>query len=267
MADTVLYEVSDGLATITLNRPEAMNAMNIETKVAFRDAAQAAAADGDVRAILLTAAGDRAFCVGQDLKEHIGLLIAAKESGSGQTMSTVRDHYNPIVRALVGAAKPVVAAVNGVAAGAGFGFALAADYRIVADTAAFNTSFAGVALTADSGISWTLPRVIGPSRAADLLLFPRSITAQEAYELGIANRLVPSAELRAEAEKVARALASGPTLAYAALKESLAFGLSHSLEETLEKEDELQTRAGASEDHTIAVQAFVNKEKPKYLGR
>lgn len=267
MADTVLYEVSDGLATITLNRPEAMNAMNVETKVAFRDAAQTAAGDDAVRAILLTAAGDRAFCVGQDLKEHIGLLAADRESGSGGTMSTVREHYNPIVRALVGAAKPVVAGVNGVAAGAGFGFALAADYRVVADTAAFNTSFAGVALTADSGISWTLPRVIGPSRAADLLLFPRSISAQEAYELGIANRLVPAAEVRAEAEKVARALASGPTLAYAALKESLAFGLTHSLEETLEKEDELQGRAGASEDHAIAVQAFVNKEKPKYLGR
>jgi len=248
MADTVLYEVSDGLATITLNRPEAMNAMNIETKVALRDAAQAAAADDAVRAILLTAAGDRAFCVGQDLKEHIGLLAADRESGSGGTMRTVREHYNPIVRALTGAAKPVVAAVNGVAAGAGFGFALAADYRVVADTAAFNTSFAGVALTADSGISWTLPRVIGPSRATDLLLFPRSISAQEAYELGIANRLVPAAELRAEAEKVARALASGPTLAYAALKESVAFGLTHSLEETLEKEDELQGRAGASED-------------------
>ncbi|MET8860070.1 MULTISPECIES: enoyl-CoA hydratase-related protein [unclassified Streptomyces] len=267
MADTVLYEVSDGLATITLNRPEAMNAMNVETKVAFRDAAQEAAADDAVRAILLTAAGDRAFCVGQDLKEHIGLLAADRESGSGGTMRTVREHYNPIVRALVGAAKPVVAGVNGVAAGAGFGFALAADYRVVSDTAAFNTSFAGVALTADSGISWTLPRVIGPSRAADLLLFPRSISAQEAYELGIANRLVPAGEVRAEAEKVARALASGPTLAYAALKESVAFGLTHSLEETLEKEDELQARAGASEDHAIAVQAFVNKEKPKYLGR
>lgn len=267
MADTVLYEVSDGLATITLNRPEAMNAMNTGTKVALRDAAQEAAADEGVRAILLTAVGDRAFCVGQDLKEHIGLLAADRQSGAGRTMSTVREHYNPIVRALTGAAKPVVAGVNGVAAGAGFGFALAADYRVVADTAAFNTSFAGVALTADSGVSWTLPRVVGPSRAADLLLFPRSISAQEAYELGIANRLVPAAELRAEAEKVARALAAGPTLAYAALKESLAFGLTHSLDETLEKEDELQSRAGASEDHTIAVQAFVDKEKPKYLGR
>ncbi|MFE6284704.1 enoyl-CoA hydratase/isomerase family protein [Streptomyces sp. NPDC057877] len=267
MADTVLYEVSDGLATITLNRPEAMNALNIATKVALRDAARTAADDDAVRAVLLTAAGDRAFCVGQDLKEHIGLLAADRESGSGQTMSTVKEHYNPVVRALVGAPKPVVAAVNGVAAGAGFGFALAADYRVVADTAAFNTSFAGVALTADSGISWTLPRVVGPGRAADLLLFPRSIKAQEAYELGIANRVVPAADLRAEAEQVARTLAEGPTLAYAALKESMAYGLTHSLDETLEKEDELQARAGASQDHAIAVQAFVNKEKPKYLGR
>ncbi|MFD8808348.1 2-cyclohexenylcarbonyl CoA isomerase [Streptomyces sp. NPDC059597] len=267
MADTVLYEVNDGLATIELNRPEAMNALDIATKNALREAAEAAGSDPAVRAVLLTAAGERAFCVGQDLKEHIGLLAADRKSGSGQTMSTVKEHYNPIVRALVDAPKPVVAAVNGVAAGAGFGFALAADYRLVADTASFNTSFAGVALTADSGISWTLPRVVGPSRATDLLLFPRSLTAQEALELGIANRLVPAAELRAEAERVARGLAEGPTVAYAALKESVAYGLTHSLAETLEKEDELQSRAGASEDHAIAVRAFVEKRKPTYLGR
>jgi 2-(1,2-epoxy-1,2-dihydrophenyl)acetyl-CoA isomerase len=217
--------------------------------------------------VLLTAAGERAFCVGQDLKEHIGLLAADRETGEGRTMSTVREHYNPIVRALAEAPKPVVAAVNGVAAGAGFGFALAADYRIVAETAAFNTSFAGVALTADSGVSWTLPRVVGPGRAADLLLFPRSVKAQEAYELGIANRVVPAADLRAEAERTARALAEGPTVAYAALKEAMAYGLTHSLSETLEKEDELQARAGSSQDHGIAVRAFVNKEKPVYLGR
>ncbi|MER7173116.1 enoyl-CoA hydratase/isomerase family protein [Streptomyces mesophilus] len=266
MADTVLYEVGDGLATITLNRPEAMNAMNTEAKVALRDAVQAAAADPSVRAVLLTATG-RAFCVGQDLKEHIGSLTADRESGSGQTMSTVREHYNPIVRALTEMPKPVVAGVNGVAAGAGFGFALAADYRIVAETASFNTSFAGVALTADSGVSWTLPKLIGPGRAADLLLFPRTVKAQEAYELGIANRLVPAESLAAEAEALARTLATGPTVAYAALKESLAFAASHSLAETLEKEDELQTRAGASEDHAIAVRAFIAKKKPEYLGR
>ncbi|WP_055569069.1 enoyl-CoA hydratase/isomerase family protein [Streptomyces atriruber] len=266
MADSVLYEVSDGLATITINRPEAMNAMNTEAKVALREAARAAAADEAVRAVLLTATG-RAFCVGQDLKEHIGFLAADREAGTGQTMSTVREHYNPIVRALTGMPKPVVAGVNGVAAGAGLGFALAADYRVVADTAKFNTSFAGVALTADSGVSWTLPRVIGPGRAADLLLFPRNIDAREAYDLGIANKIVPAADLAAEAAQVARTLAEGPTLAYAALKESLAYAAGHSLDEALDKEDELQGKAGASEDHTIAVQAFIAKEKPKYLGR
>ncbi|MFD3332526.1 enoyl-CoA hydratase/isomerase family protein [Streptomyces sp. NPDC058700] len=267
MADTVLYEVSDGLATITLNRPEAMNAMNVAAKVALRDAAETAAADPGVRAVLLTATGERAFCVGQDLKEHVGLLMADHENGTRATMNTVRDHYNPITKALAGMRKPVVAGVNGVAAGAGFGFALAADYRVVAETASFNTSFAGVALTADSGVSWTLPRLIGASRASDLLLFPRSISAQEAYELGIVNRLVPAADLAAEAEKVARKLAEGPTVAYAALKESLAYGADHSLAEALEKEEELQALAGSSEDHTIAVRAFIAKEKPVYLGR
>ncbi|MFD3488251.1 enoyl-CoA hydratase/isomerase family protein [Streptomyces sp. NPDC058665] len=266
MADTVLYEVGDGLATVTINRPEAMNALNIAAKVALRDALRTAADDPAVRAVLLTATG-RAFCVGQDLKEHVSLLAADAADGSGGTMRTVGEHYNPIVRALTEMPKPVVAGVNGVAAGAGFGFALACDYRVVADTASFNTSFAGVALTADSGVSWTLPRLIGGSRAADLLMFPRSVTAERAYELGIVNKLVPAADLASEAATVARTLAEGPTLAYAALKESLAYGAGHSLAETLEKEDELQNRAGASQDHGIAVHAFIAKAKPRYVGR
>ncbi|MET9591286.1 enoyl-CoA hydratase-related protein [Streptomyces sp. NPDC006516] len=266
LADTVLTEVSDGLATITINRPDAMNAMNTAAKVALRDSLLAVAEDPAVRAVLLTATG-RAFCVGQDLKEHVSKLAEASASGTGNALSTVREHYNPIVRAITEMEKPVVAGVNGVAAGAGFGFALAADYRVVADTAAFNTSFAGVALTADSGVSWTLPRLIGASRATDLLFFPRSISAQEAYELGIANKVVPAADLAAEARTVARALADGPTVAYAALKASVAYGAGHTLSETLEKEDELQTKAGASQDHTIAVEAFLAKQPPKYLGR
>ncbi|AYG80634.1 1,2-epoxyphenylacetyl-CoA isomerase [Streptomyces hundungensis] len=266
MADTVLYEVSDGLATITINRPEAMNAMNTEAKVALREAVRAAAADPAVRAVLLTATG-RAFCVGQDLKEHVASLTADREAGTGQTMSTVREHYNPILTALTEMPKPVVAGVNGVAAGAGLGFALAADYRVVADTAAFNTSFAGVALTADSGVSWTLPRLIGQSRAADLLLFPRSVSASEAYEIGLVNKVVPADELAAAALAVARTLADGPTVAYGALKTSLTYGAGHTLMQALEKEDELQAKAGASEDHAIAVAAFLAKEKPKYVGR
>ncbi|MCM2576200.1 enoyl-CoA hydratase/isomerase family protein [Streptomyces meridianus] len=266
MADTVLHEVTDGLATITLNRPDAMNALDVETKEALRDALLQAAADPAVRAVLLTGNG-KAFCVGQDLKEHIGLLEADREAGTGGTMNTVREHYNPITTAIATMPKPVVAAVNGVAAGAGAGFAFAADYRIVADTASFNTAFAGVALTADSGVSWTLARLIGHGRAADLLLFPRSVRAEEALDLGIAGRVVPAAELVDEAEALARRLAEGPTAAYAAIKESLAYGAGHSLVETLDKEDELQVRAGASEDHWIAVQAFVKKEKPRFQGR
>jgi 2-(1,2-epoxy-1,2-dihydrophenyl)acetyl-CoA isomerase len=260
MADSVLYEVSDGLATVTFNRPEAMNALDTETKNALRDALRAAAGDSAVRAVLLTGTG-RAFCVGQDLKEHVGVLAA------GGGMTTVAEHYNPIVTAIATMEKPVVAGVNGVAAGAGAGFAFAADYRIVADTAAFNTSFAGVALSADSGVSWTLPRLVGQSRAADLLLFPRSVRADEALSLGIANRVVPAADLAAEAAAVARRLAEGPTVAYASIKAALAYGADHSLLDTLAREDVLQTRAGAAADHRIAVDAFLKKETPRYVGR
>ncbi len=267
MADTVLYEVSDGLATITLNRPEAMNALNVAAKVALRDAVRAAADDDAVRAVLLTASGDRAFCVGQDLKEHIGLLAADRENGSGQTMSTVREHYNPIVRAISRRAEAGGGRRERRGGGCRVRFRAGRGLPDRRGHGGVQHVVRGVALTADSGISWTLPRVIGPGRAMDLLLFPRNISAEEAYELGVVNRVVPGSELRAEAEKVARGLAQGPTVAYAALKESVAYGMSHSLEEALEKEDELQTRAGSSEDHAIAVRAFVNKEKPKYLGR
>jgi 2-(1,2-epoxy-1,2-dihydrophenyl)acetyl-CoA isomerase len=267
MADTVLYEAADGLATITLNRPDAMNALNTEAKVALRDAVRRAAGDPAVRAVLLTGNG-RAFCVGQDLKEHIGSLAADRENpGSGGTWKTVREHYNPTVTAITGMPKPVVAAVNGVAAGAGASLAFACDLRIIADTAAFNTSFAGVALTADSGASWTLPRLVGHAKAMELLLFPQTIPADRALELGLANRVVPAAELAAVAGALARELAEGPTVAYAAIKESVAYAADHSMVEALAKEEELQTRAGGSEDHTIAVEAFLKKEKPVYRGK
>lgn len=174
MADTVLYEAADGLATITLNRPDAMNALSTEAKAALRDAVVHASEDGTVRAVLLTGTG-RAFCVGQDLKEHVGLLA----QGSKTPWTTVEEHYNPLVTAIAGMPKPVVAAVNGIAAGAGASIAFACDFRLLADTAAFNTSFAGVALTADSGASWTLPRLVGHARAADLLMFPRTVKAQD----------------------------------------------------------------------------------------
>ncbi|GAA1109466.1 MULTISPECIES: enoyl-CoA hydratase-related protein [Kitasatospora] len=266
MSDSVLYELDGGLAVITINRPDAMNALDTATKVALRDTVTEAANDPAVRAVLLTGAGDRAFCVGQDLKEHLGLLKRAEETGEG-ALKTVSEHYNPLLRALAGMAKPTVAAVNGVAAGAGAGLAFACDFRIVADTAGFNTSFVGVALTADSGVSWTLPRLVGHARATELLMLPRTVKSDEALGLGLATRVVPTAELAATARAFAAELAAGPTVAYAAVKESLAYAASHSFSELLEKEDELQTRAGESEDHRIAVRAFVAKEKPAYVGR
>lgn len=205
--------------------------------------------------------------MGQDLKEHVALRAADRERGSNDTMRTVREHYNPIILAITSMRKPVVAAVNGVAAGAGLGFALAADYRVVSDKASFTTAFAGVALTADSGVSWTLPRLIGAGRAADLLLFPRSVPADEALSLGLVHRVVPAESLAAEALAVARTLASGPTVAYAALKESLAYGAGRTLGEALAKEDELQSAAGSSDDHGIAVEAFLSKTTPTFVGR
>ncbi|WP_354642197.1 enoyl-CoA hydratase/isomerase family protein [Kitasatospora camelliae] len=266
MTEPVAYELDGPLAVITINRPDAMNALDVPTKVALRDTLVAVAADDAVRAVLLTGAGDKAFCVGQDLKEHLGLLKRQEETGEG-ALRTVAEHYNPLVRALAGMRKPTVAAVNGVAAGAGASLAFACDFRIVADTAGFNTSFAGVALTADSGASWTLPRLVGHARATELLMLPRTVKAPEALTLGLATRVVPTAELAGAAREFAKELAEGPTVAYGAIKESLAYGASHSLSELLDKEDELQTLAGTSEDHRIAVRAFIAKEKPVYLGR
>ncbi|NJP67704.1 enoyl-CoA hydratase/isomerase family protein [Streptomyces spiramenti] len=271
MADTVQYAVTEGLATVTLNRPEAMNALDTPTKEALRDALRTAGGDAGVRAVLLTATG-RAFCVGQDLKEHVRSLAAEEDGprgapGPGSAMRTVADHYNPVTLAIASMPKPVVAGVNGVAAGAGLGFALAADFRVVAAGASFNTAFAGIGLGADSGLSWTLPRVVGPARAAELLMMPRRVDAAEAERLGIAQRVVPDEELPAVAREVALAFAAGPTVAYAAIKRSLAFGASHSLAETLELEAELQLEAGASADHRGAVASFVAKERPAFEGR
>ncbi|MEZ0066139.1 2-(1,2-epoxy-1,2-dihydrophenyl)acetyl-CoA isomerase [Streptacidiphilus sp. MAP12-20] len=266
VADSVLYEIEDGLATLTINRPEAMNALDTATKVALRDAAIDAAENPAVRAVLLTGAGDRAFCVGQDLKEHVGRLEAAEKTGE-PALSTVSEHYNPLVTALATMRKPVVAAVNGVAAGAGAALAWACDFRLLAEHGGFNTSFAGVALTADSGASWTLPRLVGHAKATELLMFPQTVKAEQALALGLTHRVVPGSELAETARAFARGLADGPTVAFGAIKASLAYGASHSLVETLAKEDELQTMAGAAADHRIAVQAFLAKEKPRFTGR
>jgi 2-(1,2-epoxy-1,2-dihydrophenyl)acetyl-CoA isomerase len=263
MSDSVTYGVSEGVATITLNRPEAMNSLDTATKVLLRDTVQAAAADDAVRVVVLTGTG-RAFCVGQDLKEHIGLL----QSGDMDALwSTVPDHYAPIALALAEMPKPVIAAVNGVAAGAGASMAFACDFRIVAETAGFNFAFTGIALSCDTGISWTLPRLIGQAKALELLYFPRTIAAAESLELGLASSVVPADELEKATAELAAKLAAGPTVAYGSVRQSLAYSATHTLAESLAFEAGKMQLTGATEDHHHAVASFVAKEKPTFTGR
>ena len=207
MPDNVVYDVTEGVGTITLNRPDALNSLDSATKAALRDVATAAAEDDSVRVIVLRGTG-RAFCVGQDLREH----AAALESGNGLA-NTVREHYNPLLRALTSAPKPVIAAVNGVAAGAGAALAFASDLRIASDKAAFNLAFANIGLTADSGGSWTLPRLVGPAKALELLMLPETIGIEQAAELGLVHRVVPAEELDAAVGELAAKMATGPTAA------------------------------------------------------
>lgn len=256
------YDVRDGLATLTLDRPDAMNSLDTATKEALLDAVQRAATDGDVRAVVLTGSG-RAFCVGQDLREH---ARAMAEQSLDEVWSTVERHYAPIALALATMDKPVIAAVNGVAAGAGLSIVLACDLRIAADTASFNTAFAGIGLSCDTGCSWTLPRLIGPTRAMDLLLTPRSLKADEALAIGLVNAVVRAAELAAEADALGRRLAAGPTRAYASIKRSVAYGATHGLDETLAFEGTMMAWTGGSTDHRNAVDAFMAKRKPEFNG-
>ena len=258
----VIYAVADGIATITLNRPAAMNSLDVATKVALREAVQAAAEDTAVRCVVLTGSG-RAFCVGQDLKEHIEIL----RSGSEDLFRTVPEHYNPIVSCLATMPKPVVAAVNGVAAGAGASLAFACDFRILADSAGFNLAFTGVALSCDTGSSWTLPRLVGRAKALELLYFPRTVPARESLELGLATKVVPAADLPSEVAELATRLAGGPTVAYGAVRRSVEHSAGHDLASSLAFEGEMMALTGATSDHQRAVTSFVAKEEPVFEGK
>jgi 2-(1,2-epoxy-1,2-dihydrophenyl)acetyl-CoA isomerase len=260
--EPVRYEQDGGLATITFNRPDAMNALDTATKEALRTAVVQAAEDSTVRCVLLTGTG-RAFCVGQDLREHIGLLRAGDES----LWRTVPEHYNPVAKTLATMPKPVVAALNGVAAGAGASIAMAADIRVVAESAGFNLAFAGIALSCDTGSSWWLPRLVGMAKAKELLMMPRTVKAEEALRLGLATEVVPDDKLTERALEVARMLADGPTQAYAALRQSVVYAASHDLESSLDREAELMALTGGTADHHEAVDAFVAKRKPDFSGR
>ena len=259
----VLLDVEGGVAVVTLNRPEALNSLDVDTLVALREALTAAAGDEAVRCVVLTGTG-RAFCVGQDLKEHVELL------GSGDSdrlFTKVPEHYNPIVTTLVTMPKPVIAAVNGVAAGAGASMAFACDYRLLADTAGFNVAFSGIALSCDTGASWTLPRLVGRAKAIELLYEPRTVPAAEALELGMASRVVPAGDLAAETAALATRLAIGPTAAYGAIRRSVAFSAGHGFAESVAFEAEMMALTGRTEDHRNAVASFMAKQEPTFQGR
>jgi 2-(1,2-epoxy-1,2-dihydrophenyl)acetyl-CoA isomerase len=262
MTDVLLLDRTEGVATLTMNRPESMNSLSTELKDALVQALADVGADASVRAVVLTGSG-RGFCVGQDLTEHIELL----QAGDPAPLSTVSEHYNPIALSLAQMPKPVIAAVNGTAAGAGASFSFACDFRIVAQEAKFLLAFANVGLGLDSGASWTLPRLIGTGRALELSLLARPITAEIAQQYGLVTQLVPAAEVLSTAQQLAAQLAAGPTAAYAAIKSAIHYGATATLERALSNEAVLQAAAGATEDHRNAVAAFVSKQKPVFQGR
>jgi 2-(1,2-epoxy-1,2-dihydrophenyl)acetyl-CoA isomerase len=259
----VTYDVADNVATIQLTRPDAMNSLTRATKEELKRSVQEAAGDEQVRCVVVTGSG-RAFCVGQDLREHAEAL---QTQSLAEIWSTVPDHYAPIALGLATMPKPVIAAVNGVAAGAGASIAFACDFRIATTNAGFNTAFAGIGLSCDTGISWTLPRLIGRAAAIDLLMLPRTLRAPEAAELGLVTRVVDADELESATAEFAGQLAAGPTQAYAAIKGAVNFGATHHLAEALDHEGRQMALTGATQDHRDAVEAFVAKQQPAFHGR
>jgi 2-(1,2-epoxy-1,2-dihydrophenyl)acetyl-CoA isomerase len=213
--------------------------------------------------VVLAGAGD-AFCAGQDLREHAAVL----DSGSGDPLGTVRTHYNPIAARLASLPKPVVAAVRGMAAGAGASLTFLADFRIGGPGTRFQLAFANVGLAADTGASWSLPRLVGHAKAVELLMLAEPVTAEEAYRLGLLTRLVDDdAQVLPAAQELAARLAAGPTVAYGAIKRQLSVGDAGTLSEALAAEAQAQTICGATADHRAATAAFVAKRQPTFEGR
>ena len=262
MTDSLLVDRTDAVVTLTMNRPDSMNSLDVELKEALRDTLAALESDRSCRAIVLTGAGN-AFCVGQDLREHARLL----ESGSTD-LDTVRAHYNPIAQRLAGMPKPVIAAVRGTAAGAGAGLALLADFRIGGPRTTLLMAFANVGLAGDTGVSWSLPRIVGHARAVELLLLAEPVRSGPAYEMGLLSRLVDDDDLvLPTALELAARLAKGPTVAYGAIKRELSVGDTGTLSDALAAEAQAQSICGATSDHKEAVASFVAKQKPVFEGR
>lgn len=256
----ILSETTDGLATITLNRPDKLNAATTGMLTQLLDTIHAAGADNGVRAVLITGAG-RAFCAGQDLSDP-------KATGPSADLATlIEEGWNPIVAAIRGLPKPVVVAVNGVAAGAGANLALAGDIVIAARSAKFIQAFALIGLVPDSGGTWALPRLVGDARARGLSLFGDPIDAETARDWGMIWDVVDDDALVEETTAIARKLGAGPTLGYAAIKRAIDAAATNTLDEQLDLERDLQRELGRSRDYAEGVAAFMEKRSPEFDGR
>jgi 2-(1,2-epoxy-1,2-dihydrophenyl)acetyl-CoA isomerase len=259
VTDGLRVEVDGPVATLTLDRPAALNALTVPVKVALREALESLAADRRVRAVILTGAG-RAFCAGQDLAERDG-------PGAAPLDVEVRERFNPIIRAIRSMGQPVIAAVNGVAAGAGASLAFACDLRIAAEDARFVLAFGRIGLIPDSGATWFLPRLVGPAKASELALVGDAVDAAEALRLGLVSKVVPGDRLMDEARGLAERLAEGAPLALSLTKGALQRSLTIDLDEALDGEAKLQGIAGTSADHAEGLAAFREKRPPRFSGR
>lgn len=254
----ITQSTDHGVSTITLNRPDVLNSFNRRMAGELQSALAAAGQDEGVRAVLLTGAG-RGFCAGQDLGEalHAGLDLG----------EIVRTSYNPIVLAIREIEKPVVCAVNGVAAGAGANLALACDIVFASEDASFVQSFSKIGLVPDTSGTFFLPRLVGPARATALMFLAEKLTATQALQWGMIYQVVPGAVLMESATSLARQLAAMPTRGLAMTKKLINASLGNDLQTQLGMEEEMQRQAGRTADYAEGVKAFVEKRKPVYTGR
>lgn len=251
-------EVADRVATITLDRADALNALTVPLKEELLAALVRVGNDAAVRAIVLTGAG-RAFCAGQDLRERL-------EPGAAPLEVEIRERYNPVILAMRRLEKPIVGAINGIAAGAGASLAFACDVRIAAEGATFLLAFGRVGLIPDSGATWLLPRLVGAAKAAEMALAADPLSAADAERLGLVARVVPAESVVGEAQAVAARLAAMAPQALALTKRALDASWTASLETQLELEAELQGIAGATADHAEGIAAFLEKRPPRFTG-